>query len=1334
MQEPNGDSAWKLGVDVGGTFTDAVLYNEETGETYKAKVPSTPHDQSQGVLNAIESLQAQAPNGDKIRISTLNHGTTIATNAVLEGRGATVALLVTEGYKDILQVRRSHVPGGLAGWITWPKPEPLAPLELTIEVPGRISSTGEIIRPFDPSLLLSRLSKLKHTLSSNNTNPTHPKPESITISLINSFANPIHEHQVASLVRSEFPDIPISLSSDVLPEIMEYERTVTTVANAYVKPVVGRYLKNLEERLVEGRTDVKVLRSDGGLSSAGVAKEHCASLLYSGPAGGVTGVVSQVARTTKYKNLLTFDMGGTSTDVCLIEDGKPGLRRESTVGDLTIRAPSVDVRTVGAGGGSIASVAEMTGALRVGPESAGAIPGPACYDKGGTKPTVTDAFAVLGYLPSALLGGSFHLNVAAAYKSIEENIVRPMKLGSVAEAAEGIIRITLESMYGSLRSVSVEKGKDPRDYHLVSFGGAGGLVACDLAKVSGSKYPLIVPPSPGVLCAFGDACTGVRHEISNTMIRNLKDIDLNDFQAACERLHTQVSDVLSEQGIKVFSTAYEVDLRYRGQATALPVTFEMVDVLKNDHISLFTFSLDLEVEMVNLRAVAQEIAKDVKTQPVPKGNGTPTKDALQSTTSLHYRGKKYDSVPIFDRARLRLGDILSGPCIITETDSTTFITPDHQAEIDDVANILIWPQGGEVQSISQAPGSLATFDPIIVQLVEAGLQNIRNEMDTLIQRVAMSPAMREQLDYFPMIAAGEGPHSGKMVCGQFGSFIPGFLASWDESIEEGDVFLTNDPYSCSNAISHLNDFLVVTPVHYQSKVVAWAANLGHFTDIGSSVPGSMPNCATSVYEDGIQIPLCKLYSQNVPNTAVFKIVERNSRKFDFAKSDLRALVAATRVAAKRIIEICERFGIEAYEKSLDILLARNRLAIGKIIHTTVSPEKVYFEDYIDDDGFGVGPWKVACTMRKEPNEKGDEVVVLDFDGTDPQSDRSVNFALSHEMLKMFVVFYLLTVFDPTTIVNDGSFDLIEVRIPEGTILNPIRPAALSCRTHLLGRLFDVLGALFGQRTPEFLSAAGYSDSPHLFFSGWNKAGEWFQVAFLTSLYYSTRLDSAASQADRTEMAQMVITVPDSGGEGFYRGGNGMHIDYTFLDSGNISIHDDRWYTKPWGVNGGGVGARSTKTLVKYSVDQVNPPRQILQSKEDFVQVDAGDVLEWVTWGGGGYGNPLQRDPELVAKEVRQGLVINARRYGVCLTADGEVDFQATESLRASMKPRQELLSKEIFNRGGSMKELRQHCLGETGLPPPKLPSERVLRGPITKLPHVNELHARRKKEDVLLYN
>ncbi|KAF9066838.1 Hydantoinase/oxoprolinase-domain-containing protein [Rhodocollybia butyracea] len=1303
-------SGWKLGCDVGGTFTDCILYNTDTGETYRAKTISTPHDQSIGVLNAIEEVRAKV--GRDVRFSVLNHGTTIATNAILEGKGARVALLVTDGYKDVLQVKRSNVPGGLAGWIVWPKPDPLVDLELTVEVPGRISTSGEIVDPFNPQVLSQRLARLKAL--------QHP-PDSITISLINAFINPVHERAVRDLVLEEFPGIPISLSSEVLPELGEYERTLTTVADAYVKPVVGHYVKNLQEKL--GDTELRVLRSDGGLTSGTLAKDQCANLLYSGPAGGVAGVVAHVAGKTKFKNLLTFDIGGTSTDVCLIENGVPELRRESTIGDLTIRAPSVDVRTVGAGGGSIAQVASITGALRVGPESAGARPGPACYSQGGVLPTVTDACAALGYLPPALLGGSFKLDITAARTAVESHVARPMGL-SIEDAAEGILKLAVERMYGSLRSVSVEKGKDMRNFALVAFGGAGGMLACQIAYLCQS-YPSIVPPSPGVLCAFGDACTSMRYERTRSILRRFSDLKVEHVIQTCLDLAAQAAKTLEKQGVTSQAESWEADMRYRGQGLTLPVAFS-IDELKQggfkileerfneSHKILFTFALDNEIELCNLRAVATEVIKDVVTQPLEIGTGLASLESITQKTT------------VISSSLEKAGDQLAGPCIISEADSNTFINPIHRAEIDEVGNILIWPVVNNVEILSTVTPSKASLDPIIVQLVEAALQNIRTEMDVLIQRVAMSPAMREQLDYFPMIAAGDGPNSGKMVCGQFGSFIPGFLRIWEETIKEGDVFLTNDPYSVNFSISHLNDFLVINPVFYDGKIVAWTANLGHFTDIGSCVPGSMPNCARSIHEDGIQIPLSKLYDGGIPNKA---IVERNSRKPNFARSDLHALVAATKIAERRIIEMIQRFGLVSYEAALDELLLRNKTAIGKLIATAIPDESVYFEDFIDDDGHGLG-----------------DTVCFDFNGTDPQSERSINFALSHEMLKMFIVYYLLTVFDPSTVVNDGSFELIEINIPVGTILNPVRPAALSCRTHLLGRVFDVLGALFGQRQPEYLSAAGFSDSPHFFYSGYDSSGEWFQLYQIGfggiparpfgdgpdghSLWPSMRavpnefLESFLPlRVDRYE------TVVDSGGEGLYRGGNAMRIDYSFLEPGNISIHDDRWLTKPWGVHGGGTGSRSRKTLVKYSVDKTNPPRIPLGSKEDFVEVAVGDTLEWVTWGGGGWGNPLTRDPELVAKEVRRRLVKDASRYGVALTASGDVDVAATEALRADMSTQQSVKSADLFNRGGTVKELLERCEEETGLKPPKLPSSRILRGPISKMPHIQALHRRRLEED-----
>ncbi|KAL8742562.1 MAG: hypothetical protein Q9190_004973 [Brigantiaea leucoxantha] len=427
-------SLYRLGVDVGGTFTDLFLLNEESGETWRAKVPSNPDDQSLAVIGGIDELLNKIPNGSDIVLHTVNHGTTVGTNAILEQKGARVALVVTEGYHDILQTRRSQVPGGLASWIVWQKPEPLAPLELTVEAPGRLAVDGSEVRPFNANVLEERLRKLE----SEN-------PDAVTICLINSFANSDHEHGARNVVGTVFPNTPVSISSEILPEVMEYERAITTVVNSYIEPTVARYLDNLLNSLKSKARHLRILRSDGGLSSIKLAKRLPVTWILSGPAGGVSGAVSIVAEQTEHKDLITLDMGGTSTDVSLIENSTPRIRRETKVGDLVVRAPSVDVRTVGAGGGSIARVPEVTKALRVGPESANAVPGPACYAKGGSAATVTDANAVLGFLPRFLLGKSFELNMDMAKKAVQQ-VADDLEVG-LYDAAEGILKVSNETMY-----------------------------------------------------------------------------------------------------------------------------------------------------------------------------------------------------------------------------------------------------------------------------------------------------------------------------------------------------------------------------------------------------------------------------------------------------------------------------------------------------------------------------------------------------------------------------------------------------------------------------------------------------------------------------------------------------------------------------------------------------------------------------------------------------------------------------------------------------------------------------------------------------------------------
>jgi N-methylhydantoinase A len=679
---------YRLGVDVGGTFTDLLLFDNETGEFWREKTPSTPEDSSEGILNGVGSITQKA-GVDPAEIEFFLHGTTVATNAVLEGKGARVGLIVTEGYRDIMQIARSFVPGGLAAWIVWPKPEPLAALEDTVTIAGRMDANGDEVRPLDEQQVRDELRRLKDA-----------GVEAITVSLINSYVNGEHEKRVGEIAREMMQDIPVSLSHEVLPEMQEYERTLSTVANASVRPIVGKYVSNLRDKLnasgVTGK--LSLLRSDGGLMSSQAAEEHPVNILMSGPAGGVTGAL-WVAKNAGFKNILTLDVGGTSTDVALIENLEPRRVRTTDVGHLSVRASSLDVKTVGAGGGSIAYVPELTGALRVGPESAGAAPGPVAYGKGGEQPTVTDANVVLGYLPEDLLGGTFKLDREGAKRSIQ-TIADALDI-PLMEAARGIIDIVNENMFGALRMISVQQGYDPRHFALMGFGGAGPLHVNAVAKLMGS-WPAISPVSPGVLCALGDATTRMRTETARSFSRLATDTKVEDLAAILDEMAAQTRAELTEDGIpeRQITSEFEVDVRYAGQAFEVPLTIDpdtlrskgvdgILERFNEEHHRLFTFNMDTPHEIVNLRAVALGEAPQLPAAELAKGDGNADGAKIRDHT-VWMDGREQDA-GIYDRAELKQGDTIAGPAIITEMDSTTLVESGCVATIDAVGNILITP-------------------------------------------------------------------------------------------------------------------------------------------------------------------------------------------------------------------------------------------------------------------------------------------------------------------------------------------------------------------------------------------------------------------------------------------------------------------------------------------------------------------------------------------------------------------------------------------------------------------------------------------------------------------
>ncbi|KAB8272849.1 Hydantoinase/oxoprolinase-domain-containing protein [Aspergillus minisclerotigenes] len=1344
---------YRLGADVGGTFTDICAFTPD-GQIARAKVPTTVEDQSIGIKNGIQKVRQQLKDRYSWdgKFQFIHHGTTTATNAVLEGKGARTGLIVTAGHKDILAVRRSQIPGGLGAWLHYTPPEPIVPLERVLQCQERMSVNGDSVIAVNKDALRAELKAWGKD-----------RPEAVAVSLLNSHCNIEHELLVADIVREELgSEIPIICSGDVLREVGEYERTVTTCTNALVKPVVQSYLGNLRDLLAEDGNTIRILKSDGGLTSLDLAGELPVNILMSGPAGGVQGVADVVTRNTPYKNLITFDMGGTSTDCALIYQGKPRLRRETVVGDLTVRSPAVDIRTVGAGGGSIAKYMGITETMRVGPESAGASPGPACYRKGGVEATVTDANLVLGYLPEKLLGGEFTLDVEAAVAAVD-TIASQMKL-TVTQTAEDIINLVNETMYGALRLVSVEQGYDPKDFALVAFGGAGPLHANAVGKLLGA-WPVIVPPSPGTLCALGDATTRLSHSQSSSYIHLLSMTLPSEVKARFDELETACRATMesSNGGHPMeLSISYHVDLRYKGQALNLTVDLHSEDLsldhepwkallqAKFDqlHEQQFKYCLpNFELELMRLEVVAVDASPSIE---LPRLNDVasnkPPAEAMVTKKEIVIEGKTLEAT-LWDREKISYQGVrVQGPCIITEMDSNTLILPGCYGEIDAIGNILIRPDGEQQreqpkgQTAEEAEETVRST-PLIPTLVASALASIRSEMDTLMLRCSMSPAIREQQDEFNVITTADG----KMLVGQFGSFITQFLKAWRGPIHEGDVFITNDTYMIEGAVTHLNDVIVLLPIFFEGSLIGWASQFGHLTDVGGMVPGSMSINATSIFDDGVQIPLIKLYSKGVMNTDLVELLCRNSRQPDWYRSDLMAIIAACRTASSRVCELATRFGSQIYLAACSELLLRNRTGMAKIIETDFDDQPCTFTDFVDDDGHAVGPWALTCTMKKIEGNR----LLFDWSGTSPQSEHSINFYLSETMFKMFIGYYMIAAAAPGTVINDGFHDLIDIYIPEGSVLKPVRPAAISCRTHLLGRTMDVMQALIGKKNTLYAAAAGFSDSPHFFYSGYKPDGEWYQLYQIGFGGVPARnagdgLDChclfPAIKSIPTESIELNYplrieaneSVPDSGGPGYYRGGNAQRTLYRFLCRGEFSLHDDRWFTKPWGIRGGKPGSRSRKILYRFSKSRENPPVEVLPSKCDHIRVDPDDLLEWVTWGGGGLGDPLTRPAEKVALEVRRKLVtIDGARnnYGVVVDPDDlSVCEEETVALRKSMKDARDTQGQvPEYDRGGSMEELRDSCLRETGLPAPSPQWELDPYGPHVRLPYVRDWFTRMKE-------
>ena len=680
---------YRVTVDTGGTFSDFVYLNEATGAISIAKVPSTPDDPSRAILAGIEALTATGVAAADI--GYFCHGTTVGTNALLEGKGAATGLLVTEGFRGIYPVGEQARPYGTAIFdVMYDKPAPLVPQRLTGEVKERVDFRGNVLRELDEAALRDAVRELEAQ-----------HVESLAVCLLFAFLHPGHEARVRDVVREEMPDCSISLSSEVLPQIREYYRLSTTVINAYLQPVLARYVAQLDRRLAAAGVATRqkyVMQSNGGMATFAAAARRAVTTVLSGPAGGVT-AGAFACRTGGFRNVITFDMGGTSCDVALIKDGAPLLASRGKIDGRDLAVPMLDINTVSAGGGTIAEV-DRLGQLQVGPRSAGAVPGPACYGRGGEAVTITDCNLVLGYLgEDNFLGGRMRLDAAEARAAIEAKVARPLGL-TVAEAAEGVVRVIDVKMEEAIKAISTMRGHDLRDFMLLAFGGAGPVHAGRIARDLGMAG-VVVPLYPGVFSAIGLLMSEVEHDYVRSQLSPLSETAPAAVNGMFEQLAAQALDELRGDGFTDdrIRIARALDMRYAGQGyeIAVPcpaVPLEAADLQQlraafdRQHKAMFGhMAPDEPVEIVSYRVRGTGVVPPVAL-PRCERAGTTVADARRELRRVRFDGEELDC-PVYQRERLDVGLELAGPAILDQFDCTTVICPGQIAHVDEWKNLIV---------------------------------------------------------------------------------------------------------------------------------------------------------------------------------------------------------------------------------------------------------------------------------------------------------------------------------------------------------------------------------------------------------------------------------------------------------------------------------------------------------------------------------------------------------------------------------------------------------------------------------------------------------------------
>ncbi len=1223
----------RIAVDIGGTFTDLQVLDARTGSVHAWKTPTTPHDPSEGLMRGVREAAGRFGFGLG-EVGLLLHGTTIATNAVLERKLGRGVLLTTEGFEDVLEITR-HYRREL--YALDPDPPPvLIPRDRRFGVPERIRADGSIERALNPATIPSLIERIGDA-------------ECVAICLLHAYANPAHEQALRDALLAAKPGLAVSLSSEISPEIREYERTSTTVLNAVLMPVVQAYLHRLQARLGEdGFTPtVFLVQSNGGACTLQRAAEQPARLLLSGPSGGAL-AAERLARLLDRANLVAVDMGGTSYDVSVVQAGRVATVTQGEVDRLPVRLPMVEMRTIGAGGGSIAAVG-AGGRLTVGPRSAGSKPGPVAYGRGGTEPTVTDANLALGRLdPDYFLGGAMTLDMAATRRAIASHVAEPLGLGAEA-AAEGMLRVTDNALGAAVRLSLFEKGLDPRDFTLLSFGGAGGLHATAVADEVGIGE-VVFPRDPGTLSAGGILFGDLVQDFSRSRLIAATTENLGAIQDTLAALRADALARLDDDAaVEQRTLLVAADMRYHGQAfellipwgeTERPDEADLAALLADFHDAhrrRFSFADPggpVEIVTLRLSAVGRLQRTDIA-EPEPADR------PASKGTRRAWEGGAWHDAPVWDREALRAGDVIHGPALVEEAFATHWIGSGWRAALG-AGGALVARRDVSLADGAQASGR-GELGPVDVEIIRNALTAAANEMDATVWRTSRSTIVRELLDYSTAVfdAAGNNLAQSARIPSHLNSMSHLLRELLDKHIDPatwgpGDVVATNDPY-CGG--QHLPDIVTFLPVFHEGARIGFVGTLCHHIDVGGLAAGSYAATATEIFQEGLRIPPLKLVEGGVPNAGVWAMIRQNVRKPDLLLGDLQSQLASLEVGAAALRRLAERHGaagfVEASRRILDGSEAAMRAAIGRM------PDGVYeFEDFLDDDGVDVGQ---AIRLHVRLEIAGD-TLTADLSGCSPQARGPVNATLASSAAA--VLFAVISASDEPLAVNAGCYRPVRIVAPEGLCVNARAPAPVAHRIAVTHRLLNAMHGALHQAVPTRIPAAYYGNSYVCTFqtvpaegvrevlveieiggSGAHPRKDGVN-AFSSGMHNNSNIPVEMIETGLPLAIRRYALLPGSGGAGQRRGGLGLVREWRVVcDACIFTANMDRFAHAPYGLAGGQAAAPGRLVLLRDGMETPIAP------KTDGLRLRRGDVVRLETSGGGGFGPPGQRDPVAAARDA-----------------------------------------------------------------------------------------------------